>query len=48
MLKENATTMLPNTGGVYHVRFNTDVGAKVYTVILSPYEGQYPTEYEPN
>ncbi len=38
------TTSFGASKTVYHVKFDTDVGARVYTVVLSPYEGQYPTD----
>ena len=37
------TTSFGASKTTYHVKFNTSVGA-VYTVVLSPYEGQRPTD----
>lgn len=40
------TTSFGASKTVYHIKFDTSVGAKSYCVVLSPYEPYYPTSFD--
>ncbi|GAB6085028.1 hypothetical protein [Alkaliphilus crotonatoxidans] len=42
----SSTTSFGASKDVYHVRFDTSVGARVYCVILSPYNPYYPSTWD--